>query len=558
MSTSVPAAHPFRTGLSILFLALAAGPALSKGPPEEALGAARSITAAAVAGPLRFLADDLLEGRGPASRGDRLARTYIATAFESLGLEPGAGPGAWEQPFDLLGLKSRAPPTWTFRSGGKEAAFSWSKDFIAGTGVQEEAAAVRDAEVVFAGYGIVAPEHGWDDFKGARLEGKVLLLLNNDPHWSPDLFAGETRLYYGRWTYKYESAARQGAAGAIIVHTTPSAGYPWGVVQSSWGGEQFELPEAGGAHRLQAKAWLTEDATRRLVSLAGLDWDGLAARARTRDFKPVPLGVRTSIELANTIRKVSTANVLGLLRGRDPALRDQAVVYTAHHDHLGIGEPDAGGDRIYNGAVDNALGVAQVLAIARAFSALPQAPRRSVLFLAVGAEESGLLGSAHYAAHPTFPPEKIAADINFDGGNIWGRTKDVAIIGLGKSTLDKVVEAAAALQGRVVVGDQLPDRGYYYRSDQFSFAKIGVPSIFIDVGSDFAGRPPGWGKEQIEAWEARKYHQPADQIDASWSFEGIVEDAQLGFIAGVMVAEADEMPAWNPGDEFEALRKKQR
>jgi Zn-dependent M28 family amino/carboxypeptidase len=301
---------------------------------------------------------------------------------------------------------------------------------------------------------------------------------------------------------------------------------------------------------------MTEDATRRLVSMAGQDWDKLVLRARSHDFKPMPLGTTTSLQLKNTLRKVSTANVLGLLPGRDPALKDEVVVYTAHHDHLGIGEPDASGDRIYNGAVDNALGVAQVLAIARAFTALPRPPRRSVLFLAVGGEESGLLGSAYYAAHPTFSAARIAADINFDGGNIWGRTKDVAIIGLGKSSLDRVVTAAAALQGRVVVGDQLPDRGYYYRSDQFSFAKAGVPSIFIDVGSDFVGRPPGWGKEQIEAWESKKYHQPGDQVDGTWSFEGIIEDAQLGFVTGLMVAEADQMPTWNSGDEFEAARKK--
>jgi Zn-dependent M28 family amino/carboxypeptidase len=291
------------------------------------------------------------------------------------------------------------------------------------------------------------------------------------------------------------------------------------------------------------------------VALGGFDWDKLLLQARSWDFKPVPLGVKTSLRISSALRKVSTANVLGFLPGRDPVLKDQVVVYTAHHDHLGIGQPDASGDSIYNGAVDNALGVAQVLAIARAFTALPRPPRRSILFLAVGGEESGLLGSMYYAGHSTVPLGKIAADINFDGGNIWGRTKDVAVIGLGKSSLDEVVAAAAAIQGRVVVGDQLPDRGYYYRSDQFSFAKVGVPSIFLDVGSDFVGRPPGWGKEQIEAWEAKKYHQPGDQLDSTWSFEGLIEDARLGFIAGLMIANRDDMPRWNSGDEFEGVRK---
>jgi Zn-dependent M28 family amino/carboxypeptidase len=420
--------------------------------------------------------------------------------------------------------------------------------------VQEEKATIDGAEVVFVGYGIQAPEYRWDDYKGMDLKGKVLLMLNNDPEWDPKLFEGERRLYYGRWTYKYESAARQGAAGAIIIHTIPSAGYPWQVVQTSWSGQQFELP-AEGEPRIQVAAWTTEDGAKALAKLGGKDLDQLREAARSRDFRPVPLGVTTSLALTNTVSSVETANVGGLLRGSDPALKDEVVVYTAHHDHLGIGEPNAQGDRIYNGALDNATGTSQVLAIARAFQALPEPPRRSILFLFVAAEEQGLLGSEYYAKHPTFPPGKIAANLNYDGGNIWGRALEVAFIGYGKSSLDALVERHAARQDRKVVGDQFPDRGFYYRSDQFNFAKIGVPAVYLDNGTLFRGKPPEWGKEQLEAYEATNYHQPSDELTPDWSFEGMVEDARLGFFVGLEVAETPELPAWNPGDEFEAARK---
>jgi Zn-dependent M28 family amino/carboxypeptidase len=408
---------------------------------------------------------------------------------------------------------------------------------------------------VFVGYGIQAPEYQWDDFKGAKLAGKILVMMNNDPDWDPKLFAGKRRLYYGRWTYKYESAARQRAAGAIIIHTTPSAGYPWQVVQSSWGGEQFELPDAGEA-RLRLKAWATEEAVRRLVKAGGFELDKLVAQARSRSFRPVPLGVRTSIAFTARLSKVQTANVGGVLKGSDAALASEVLIYSAHHDHFGIGEPDRSGDRIYHGAVDNASGCAQVLAIARAFAALPERPRRSVLALFVAGEERGLLGSMYYAAHPSFASGRIAADINIDGGNIFGRTRDITLISMGKSSLDQVAAAVARYQGRVMVPDQFPDRGYYYRSDQFSFAKIGVPALFFGDGTDFIGRPAGWGREQIEQWELTKYHQPADKLDGSWSFDGMIEDAQLDFMAGWLIAQAHAMPSWKPGDEFEAARKR--
>jgi len=379
------------------------------------------------------------------------------------------------------------------------------------------------------------------------------MIMNNDPDWDPDLFAGETRLWYGRWDYKYLSAARQGAVGAIIIHTQPSAGYPYQVVQTSWTGEQFELA-AADEPRLQVEAWVTEDVARSLVDMGGLDLDALREAADNRDFEPVPLGITTSIGMDVNINRVESANILGLLPGSDPGLKDEVVIYTAHHDHLGIGTPNESGDVIYNGAMDNASGVAQVLVMAKALKGLPDAPRRSMLFALVGAEEQGLLGSLYYANNPTFAPGKIAANLNYDGGNIWGHTHDVTYIGLGKSSIDQIVTAIASEQGRVVKPDQFADRGYFYRSDQFSFAKIGVPAMYLDTGTDFVDRPEGWGREQVNHYTDVHYHQPSDEYDDSWNFDGMIADAMLGFWVGLGIANADAMPQWNEGDEFEAAR----
>jgi Zn-dependent M28 family amino/carboxypeptidase len=523
--------------------------------PAEAEAASNTISGDYLQQVIAEISDDRYEGRGPGTAGDELARKYLADELAKAGFEPGAADGKWDQTFDLVSINSSLPESWTFANGDKRTAYKWWDDYIATSGLQTQSSAVKDAEVVFVGYGIEAPEYDWNDFKGQDLAGKVLLMLNNDPDWDPALFQGTTRLYYGRWTYKYESAARQGAAGAIIIHTTPSAAYPWQVVQTSWTGDKFELP-AGNEPRLQIAAWLTDSAARDLVKLAGKDLDALTESARSRDFKPVPLGIRTSLAAKNTIRRTQSANVLGLLRGSDPALSAEAVVLTAHHDHLGIGAPDEDGDRIYNGALDNGAGMAQVLAIARAFQALPQRPRRSILVAFVGAEEQGLLGSEHYALNPTFAPGRIAANVNYDGGNIWGRVRDVTFIGKGKSSLDAIVEAFAAKQGRVVKPDQFPDRGIFYRSDQFNFAKIGVPALYLDTGIDFIGREPGWGKERVEEFEMHHYHQPSDEIDASWVFDGMVDDTKLGFWTAYIVANADTAPTWVPGDEFEAARQK--
>jgi Zn-dependent M28 family amino/carboxypeptidase len=500
------------------------------------------------------IASDRYAGRAPGTEGDEMTLKYLSAALENLGFEPGAADGTWRQPFDLIGIAAAQPPQWTFSADGDALTLAQHDEFIVASGVQSERVDVDDAEVVFVGYGIEAPEYEWNDYKGADLAGKILLMLNNDPDWDPELFGGPERLYYGRWSYKYESAARQGALGAIILHTEPSAGYPWQVVQTSWSGTQFELP-AGDEPRTEISAWVTEDAARRLVQLGGLDLDELVERAKRRDFEPVPLGVRTSIAFDNRLTSTASANVLGVLRGSDPQLADELVVYTAHHDHLGVADSGDGEDRIYNGARDNATGVGMVLEIGEAFASLPEPPRRSIMLLFVGAEEQGLLGSEYFARHPIVPPGKIAANVNYDSGNIWGETRDIMFVGLGKSSLDGVAQQVADHQGRELKPDEALDQGYYYRSDQFNFAKIGVPAFYFRGGSDFVGRPAGWGNERIAEYNDNDYHQPSDELRDDWSFDGMVQDARFGFFAGLIVANADDMPAWNPGDEFEAARQ---
>ena len=502
---------------------------------------------------VKEISQDKYEGRGPGSRGDVAARRYLAAEFEAMGLEPGAADGSWEQAFDLVGVHTDQPDEWTFLRGDNSLTLKQWDQYVVSSGLQAERAEFENAEVVFVGYGIQAPEYDWDDYKGQDLTGKVLLIMNNDPEWDPELFAGETRLWYGRWHYKYLTAARQGAVGAIIIHTQPSAGYPFQVVQTSWTGVQFELP-AGDEPRNQVNSWVTEDAARELVAMAGLDLDELRESADNRDFEPVPLGITTSLSMDVEITHSASANVLGLITGSDPDLKDEVVIYTAHHDHLGIGKPNEEGDAIYNGAFDNAYGVGLVMAIAKGMKALPQAPRRSILIALVGAEEQGLLGSKYYAENPTFARGKIAANINYDTPNIWGHTHDVTFIGLGKSSLDQIVISVAAEQGRVVTADQFPSRGSFYRSDQFSFARIGVPAVYLDLGMDFVDRPAGWGKAQINHFTDVNYHQPSDEYADSWNFDGAVMDALLGFWTGLAIANADEMPAWNEGDEFEAVR----
>lgn len=514
------------------------------------------INEASIRGHVRFLADDLLEGRGPGSRGDELTQLYISTQFEALGLQPAAGNGEWLQPFPLVGVRTIAPPNVVFKNDDKTVSLKSVEDFMSTIGRPAEQARLQDAELVFVGYGIEAPEYGWDDYKDVDLTGKVLVMMNNDPASDPELFEGRRRLYYGRWDYKYEIAAQKGAAGAIIIHTTPSAGYPWQVIQTSWSGEEFELLGNNGK-RLELKGWGTEKGLREVVKMSGFDLDELRERAESRDFRPIPLETTLSIELEGVVRKQNTANVLGLLPGSDPEVSDEVLIYMAHHDHLGMGvERDLRGDNIYNGAVDNATGVAALLTMAKAYSQLNPRPRRSILFAAVGAEEQGLLGSRYFAENPTLQPGKMAAVINMDGTNIIGRTHDVNVIGYGKSNLDATVLAVAKSQKRIVTPDHFPDRGYYYRSDQFSLAKIGVPGVYLHSGIEVVGKPAGWGKQQLDEWVEKIYHQPSDEYSEDWNLSGALEDTRLLYEVGRRIANQANLPTWTAGDEFEAARKK--
>ncbi|MCM3876355.1 MAG: M28 family peptidase [Thermoanaerobaculia bacterium] len=526
-------------------------------PAEKA--AASGITPDRLRADIRFLASDLLEGRAPASRGDRLAEAYIQSQMEALGLRPGAPGGGWIQRVPLVGIEPAFSGPAAFRSARGAATGVQGENFVAASGVQKRDVKIADAEIVFVGYGIVAPEYGWDDYKDADLAGKVLLVMNNDPEGSPkepNLFAGKARLWYGRWDYKYLMAAKKGAVGAIVIHTAPSAGYGWQVIQTSWDGELFELPD-DGEPRIQAQMWATEELAKKLAELGGRNLDVLRASAESRSFRPVPLGVTMSLAFTNTISEKASGNVIGVLPGSDPKRAGEAVIYTAHHDHLGTkANAKAGEDAIYNGALDNASGVAAVLSIARAFHDLEQAPARSTYFAFVAGEEQGLLGSEYLAKHPPVPAGRIAANINVDGVGWFGRTRDVVLIGKGKSSLDADLEALAKMQGRRVEGDQFPDQGSFYRSDQFSFAKIGVPAAYLEKGTDVVGKPPGFGREQQERFENADYHQPSDEFRESWDFSGAVEDVRLAFWLGCRVARAPGMPRWNKGDEFESTRLK--
>ena len=544
--------------LAPIFVALLCG--CSNGTRSRAFDEMTQAAAATIDGQLMQsivaeLAADNYGGRGPGTDGDRMAREYLAANLEELGFESGAAGGRWDQPFALIGIGASQPSSWTFFSSSNQLELAQSEQFIVSSGVQSERAELIDNELVFVGFGIEAPEYDWDDYKGIDVSGKVLLMLNNDPDWDPELFAGNERLYYGRWTYKYESAARHGAVGAIIIHTTASAGYPWQVVETSWSGEQFELP-AEDEPRIQVSAWVTEEAAQRLVGLAGRELSDLVAAARSRDFSPIDLGITTSLSLDNSISKTQTANVIGVLHGRDPELANEFVIYTAHHDHLGTIESNVTvDDKIYNGARDNASGVGMVMSIGRAFASLPVRPRRSIMLLFVGAEEQGLLGSQYYATYPTVARGRIAANVNFDSGNIWGSTRDITFVGLGKSSLDTVARRVAEYQGRELKPDQFPDRGAFYRSDQFNFAKIGVPAFYFRGGTEFIGRPDGWGEARINDYTDQHYHQPSDEFSNDWEFDGMIDDARFGFWAGLIVANASNLPAWNPGDEFVAARR---
>ena len=517
--------------------------------------AAQTIQAANLLADVSKISGDEFEGRGAGSEGDRRARAFLAGRLTEIGYEPLFDDGSFEQPVEIVGLTVQEPADLQFTSKeGSSVSYRFGDEYMIMAGAQQPEISVQDAEVVFVGYGIQAAEENWDDFKGVDLKGKVLLMLNDDPDWDVELFGGERKLSYGRWTYKFASAARQGAAGAIIIHTTESAGYPWQVVRASNIGEQFEL-KAGDEPRTRFNGWLSWEGSQALVALGGHDLETLIESARSSDFRPVPLGVTTSVDMAVEVSSKHTANVAGILRGSDPKLATEMLVLSAHHDHFGIGEPDETGDVIYNGALDNGVAIAQALAVAGAFASLPERPRRSIMVLFPAVEEQGSLGSRYFANSKFVHPGRMVANINIELGNVWGRTRDVIVYGLGKSELDDWLREAAKTQNRTIRGEQDVKAGWFYRSDQISFARVGVPAIWFKSGVDFIGREPGWGEKQYADWIQYKYHSPGDEVADDWNLEGLTEDAQLIFRLAAAVADSDITPTWYAGDEFEAVRK---
>ena len=541
----------FRPALAVALPALLCACAGRGLTPEESRA---GITADDLAGMVRTLASDEFEGRGPASPGEERTVRYLQDRFKELGLPPGNG-ASYFQEVPLVALTADSAMTLTVRGRDGEAAYRYGDQIIAWTQRVTPVSRVERSDMVFVGYGIVAPEYGGNDYDGIDARGKTVVMLVNDPGFAtqdPDLFTGNAMTYYGRWTYKYEEAARQGAAAAFIVHDTRPAAYPWEVVRGSWSGEKFGLvAEDDNMSRLAVEGWLTQEAARGVFRQAGLDGQDLAARAARRGFRAVPLGLNASIEVRNTIRRVTSRNVLALLPGAERP--QECVVYMAHWDHLGR-DASLEGDVIYNGALDNATGVAGLLELAAAFAALKQRPARSMLFLAATAEEQGLLGSAWYASHPVVPPERTAAVINMDGLNIWGPMRDITVVGFGKSELDDYLADAAREQGRTVRPDPEPEKGYFYRSDHFTLAKVGIPALYPDAGVDSVAHGEAWGLEQREAYTTDRYHKPSDEFDPAWDLSGAVDDLRLLFTVGERLAATSDFPNWRPGTEFRAAR----
>ena len=537
-----------------VFPAAAAPAAARPAVPADLKRALDAADAKRIGADLRFLADDFLEGRGTGQKGGRLAALYLETRFRHLGLEPGATADSYLQEVPLVGVETQAQSRLAITMGEQKFEARWLEDYVASSETQKEIEEI-DAPMVFVGYGIVAPEYGWDDFKGEDVKGKVVVMLVNDPPSDdPALFGGKALTYYGRWTYKYESAARAGAAGAILIHTDQSAGYGWSVVRNSWGRERpFVALGPSSPRPLSLASWVSESFARGFLKAAGQDFDQLRSAAASKTFRPVPLTLRAQARLMTKVRPIMTWNVIGVLRGSDSRLRDQAVVYTAHYDHLGRGNPEEGDD-IYNGAQDNASGVATLIETARLFTLLPKAPRRSIVFIACAAEEGGLRGSEYFATHPTVPTSRTAANINMDGTPVWGQPRDFTFLGADRSSLKDVVADASRVLGFKPVADQHPEQGSFYRSDQFNFAKVGVPAFSLDPGLDYIGKPEGYGAKMWDEYEEKRYHRPKDEYDPSFDLSGSAQSARIALYIGYKVAQSDAMPRWNKGDEFEAAR----
>ena len=496
---------------------------------------------------LRYLADDLLEGRGPGTRGGVLAAKYVAAQFEAMGLEPAGPDRSYFQPVALVGMKPQ--PTLAWGKSGEMHPLTYGVDFVAWAETPDSAVSVAAAPVLFVGYGIQSPEWQWDDYKGIDTKGKVLLMLVNDPGLQDSsVFNGRALTYYGRWTYKLEQGARMGAAAVILIHTVQSATYPWSVVKGSWSVEQFKIDQPQSPS-LTLAGWVTDGAARAALSGAGLNLDSLMRAAARRDFRPVDTGLKADIAVKSALRHIESANVVARLPGSDAALSHQVVLLSAHWDHKGIG-PIVNGDSIYNGAEDNASGVAALLATAQALSAVQPRPRRTLLFIATTAEESGLLGSETYAEHPLVPLAQTAAILNIDGANVRGRTRDIAALGIERSSLGAVFRLAARSEGLTATGDPDASKGSFFRSDHFPLARAGVPGLSFEAGIDFVGRPAGWGREQNEQYNAERYHQPSDQYSPGFTYEGMVQEARVMMRVALAVANTPSLPTWLPGAEF--------
>ena len=503
---------------------------------------------------VKFLGSDLLEGRGVGARGGDLATEYLAAQFALAGAKPAGDNGTYFQKFTLIGVDPQ--PSSQLRavaSDGKTIEFKWLDDFV-GVTDQQKSDAQFDAEAVFVGHGITAPEYQWDDYAGVDVRGKVVVLFTNEPpSTDPKFFTGPALTYYGRWTYKYEQAAREGAVAAIIIHTTPTASYGWDVVRSSWGREDQQVKLAPGEPALAMAAWVTKDAGDKIAATIGKTADQLLEMANTRGFHAIPLPIRLVGSVPAKIREIHTRNVVAKIEGSDPQLKNQAVIFSAHWDHLGIGTP-VKGDAIYNGAADNATGCAMILEIARAWAMLPAKPRRSALFVAVSAEEAGLRGSEYYGEHPVIPAGQTAAALNFDMFMPFGRASDVVLNGAERTTIYPMVQEAARRFDLTIKPDPRPEAGTYYRSDHFSFARVGIPSFSIEGGDDLLGKPPGTGAKLFDEFNDQHYHQPSDEYHDDWDFSCMEQYARFGFLMGINVANAPKLPTWRAGDEFLAPR----
>ena len=510
----------------------------------------------------KTLASDEFEGRKPGSRGEDLTVAYIIDAFKKAGLAPGNPDGTFVQKVPMVGIVTDQKAVLSFRRGGKAQTLAWRDDFVAWTKRVVDTVSVEKSDVVFVGYGVQAPEFDWDDYKGIDVKGKTMVVLVGDPP-VPDpsdatklderVFGGRAMTYYGRWTYKYEMGQKLGAAAVLIVHETGPAGYPFAVVQGKTA-EQFSLvaPDRNMI-RAAVEGWITLDQAKKLFALAGQDFEKAKAAAVTRAFKPMPLGATASVTLRNAIRTVDSRNVVARIEGSDPVAKNEYVIYTSHWDHFGIGVP-VNGDNVYHGAVDNATGIGGMIELGRVYAAMPVKPKRSILMLAVTAEEQGLLGSGYYAANPLYPLPKTIGVVNMDALNVRGKTNDVTITGLGNSDLDDLAKQVAAEQGRVIRPDPDPEKGGFYRSDHFPFAQQGVPALASGGGIDYVGKPAGWGKARSDEYTANDYHKPSDKVKPDWDMSGAVQDLQYYWMVGYRLAQTDTFPQWKAGTEFKATR----